>query len=105
EEPRVAFRDELAEGHEVRVVQALERAELALEARDRLRRRVAQDLDRDVLAALRVERLVHLAHSAFADLAQDLESIGRDGREHRRRPKQHPAREEVVSTSGRAWPL
>ena len=53
-----------------------ERAELLLEQQDRGAVDVAQRLERDLLAALAIERLVDHAHAAHAELADQLEALG-----------------------------
>ncbi len=82
EEPGVPFGDELPEGDQVRVVHLLEGAELLLEAEDRARIDVGEDLQRDVLAAVGVERLVDDAHPTFAESAEESEAFRRQKVEH-----------------------
>jgi hypothetical protein len=76
EEPALVVADQLAEGDQVRVGQALQHAELALEAGQRVRVGVGQRLQRDPLTALAIERLVHLAHATGAQAPLDLEPLG-----------------------------
>jgi hypothetical protein len=59
----------------VRMIQRGERLRFASEARHALRvvrKRLRQDLDRDIPIELRVARAIHLAHTAGADRAGDL---------------------------------
>src|SRR5262245_16520935 len=66
------------------MAQALEAAELALEAIDPLGVRVPQPLQRDASAALQVDRLVDDTHAADPETAHDLEAPRRCGRGQRR---------------------
>jgi hypothetical protein len=62
------------EAHQVRVHDVGERPELALEAIDVLG--VAQELERDLAAAVAVEGPVHLAHAAGPQGTPDHEAVG-----------------------------
>ncbi len=64
--------DELVEPNEVAVMDVRERPELLLEEIESGGARVEEGLERDVLLALTIERLVHDPHAALADAAQDL---------------------------------
>jgi hypothetical protein len=70
---------ELAERDQVRVLEILERAELVLEVRDRLRVDVAQRLERHLRAAIAVPRLVDVARRSAADAAHDPEPRRMEG--------------------------
>jgi hypothetical protein len=74
EEDLVLVGVELVERHQVGVDHVGERAELALEAGHAVRARLLQRLERDRAAALAVDRLVHHAHPARAQLAVDDEA-------------------------------
>ena len=67
--------DDAVDLRDVRVVERGQRLRFAREARDAIRivrEHVGQDLDRDVAVQLRIARAIHLAHSAFAQLGDDL---------------------------------
>ncbi|HEY3351794.1 MAG TPA: hypothetical protein VGQ83_00975 [Polyangia bacterium] len=76
EEPAAGVLAQLAEVHEVRVLEILQRAELVLEAEQVLAPQVAHRLERDPAPPLLVERLVHHAHPALAQAANDAEACG-----------------------------
>ena len=80
EEPAAGVLEELVVRDEVRVRDVGERAELALEAEDAGAVEPRQRLQRDLDAALRVERAVHDAHAALAELAEDAEARRADER-------------------------
>jgi hypothetical protein len=87
EEPAAVLLGEIAEVHEVGVVQVVLRAELVLEPEQVLAADPAHRLQREPPAALAVLDLVDDAHPALAEAAHDLEA-GRaaelvDVREHR----------------------
>jgi hypothetical protein len=75
EEPLAAGAEQLVELHEVLVADVGQGAELALEPVDAGRVDAAQRLERDARLALAIERQVHRAHAAFAQLALDHEPI------------------------------
>jgi hypothetical protein len=64
------------QGHEIRVGDISEGAELALQPIDRARLGEAERLERDRRGTLAVEDLVHHAHPARAEAALDVEAIG-----------------------------
>ena len=76
EEPLAALAHELAEADQVRMLHVGERAELLLQAIERLAVSVGDGLDRDHRIRLVVVGLVHEAHAAAAELANDLKPRG-----------------------------
>src|SRR5262249_29493612 len=67
--------EQLAERDQIWVADPADRAELLLELQDRVAVDVAQRLERDLLVALAVERLVDDAHRTHAELADQLEAV------------------------------
>jgi hypothetical protein len=61
------------------MIDVLEGAELVLEPPDRVRQKVAKRFQRDLRAALAVDRLVHISRGAAADAAHDAEAPGLEG--------------------------
>ena len=78
EEPQVAVAHQLAERDQVRVRGRLQRAELALEARERVAVGARQGLDRDHVVAIAIERFEDLAHPARAEPAPYFEAPPQD---------------------------
>jgi hypothetical protein len=66
--------EQLAQAHQVVVMQILQRAKLVLEADERVGRQPAQRLERHRRVALAVDDFVDHAHAAGADAAHDLEA-------------------------------
>jgi hypothetical protein len=75
DEPVVALADQLAQADQVHVVHVGERAELLLEAEQRVRLELAQHLEGHAAAVGVIDRLVDDAHAAGADPPEDLEAL------------------------------
>ncbi len=73
-------------GHQIAVVDVLQRAKLVLHARDGVAVVPQDGLERHALVPLDVERLVHHAHPALADTTQDLEARWEDELVERQEP-------------------
>ncbi len=76
EEPAPLVEHELPELYEVRVARLLRRAELLLEAHERIAIERAHRLQRDMRLPLGVERLVDEPHPPFAQRADDRVALG-----------------------------
>jgi len=77
EAPLVVVEDQLPEAHEVRVVDVLHGAELALEPRQAVGADVPEHLERDASPPLPVERVVDHARRALPETTDEVEALGR----------------------------
>jgi hypothetical protein len=89
EKPLAGMLDQFAQAHEVRMHESLQCAKLLLEAQQSSRFLPAQQLERDAVAVLAIDGLVHHARAAASELADDAEPIGR----HERRAHCHGCRQ------------
>ena len=120
EEPLPLVFEQLAEAHEIHVLDVLERAELVLEAQERVGVELAQHLQGDAAPLLAVVGLVDDPRPPGAELAQDEEPLGAaevlalEGGARRYRghapvyagritPADRPARSRPASPAARSW--
>jgi hypothetical protein len=76
-EATLAIREQLVQRDQARVRDVGQRAELPLEAVDRVRLEAVQHLERDQRARAAIESFVDGAHRAAADRAPQLEALGK----------------------------
>ncbi len=100
EEPLVALADQLAEAHQVRVMEPFDRPKLPLESREPVGREIAQRLERDPRVALAIDRLVDDPHPALAEGSNDLEARRRG--ERLRHPWSSPGKSTACADRRRA---